>query len=367
MTFRALFAFSLALYLASAQTPQTDQTRPASAKYPAPLEKMIGQMIIVGFEGQSAKDEWSKLVIRQIKNGEIGGVIIYARNVKDPLQLEALTRALHYSVGSNPPLWIMIDQEGGKIQRLNSKKGFSEYPSAKQIGKGTLNGARAVYRNLACELRGYGINFNLAPVVDLENGESVIASDERSFGSDPIKAAEFAKRFIQAHDSCGILTALKHFPGHGSAKADPHVEQADATGAYEEKELIPFKTLINANLARATMISHVIDRDIDELPASLSRKHIDRLRAAGFIGVIISDDLQMGAITQYFDLNETLVRAINAGDDALIFSNMLTQDPDIPQKALTIVKQAVESGEIDPQKIIDSYKRILVLKKKRLY
>ncbi|MDR2152341.1 MAG: hypothetical protein LBO72_05940 [Helicobacteraceae bacterium] len=337
----------------------------ADVKYPASLDKTIGQMIIVGFEGQNVNDEWSKLVIRQIKAGEIGGVVIYARNIKDPAQFEGFMRALHYSIGANPPLWIMIDQEGGKIQRLRSDKGFSDYPSAKKIGEGTLSAAYAVYRNLACELKGHGVNFNLAPVVDLPNGESVIANDDRGFGANPQKTAKFAEQFIKAHDSCGVLTALKHFPGHGSAKADPHAQSADATGAYDDKELVPFKTLIEARLARAVMIAHIIDRDIDDLPASLSQKHVGRLRDLGFDGVVISDDLQMGAIAHNFDLNETIVKAINAGDNALIFSNMLVKDPNVPKKAATIIKQAIENGEIDPQKVIDSYKRIVALKNRR--
>ncbi|MDR1451140.1 MAG: hypothetical protein LBI57_02220 [Helicobacteraceae bacterium] len=346
----------------AAQEPNPKTDAPI---YPAPLKNMIGQMIVVGFEGINAADDRVKRVAAQIKNGSVGGVIIYARNVGDPVTFERLTRSLHYSISDNPPLWIMIDQEGGKVQRLNSQKGFSDYPSAKKIGKGTLNAAFSVYRDLACELRGYGINFNLAPTVDLDRGEGVIAADERAFSADARKTTGFATQFVNAHDSCGVLTAIKHFPGHGSASGDPHIESADATAAYAAEELTPFKALIDAKKARAVMVSHIIDRDVDNAPATLSKTHIDRLRALGFDGAVIGDDLQMGAIALNYDLNETIVKAINAGDNILLFSNMFAYDPEIPEKAQIIVKKAIASGEIDPQKIIDSYNRVIALKQRR--
>jgi beta-N-acetylhexosaminidase len=333
-----------------------------------PLEKMIGQTIVIGFEGERISDEGAKRVRDQIRSGAIGGAVIYGRNIKSPAQLEEFMRTLHYANENNPPLWIMIDQEGGRIQRLNSQKGFSDYPTAKKIGEGTQQNAYATYRNLACELRGYGINFNLAPVVDLDfdRNDSVISIDKRSFGSDPIKVAKFAEEFIKAHNSCGILTALKHFPGHGSARLDPHVDTADATGFYDANESIPFERLIATGKARAIMVAHILDRDFDGFPATLSKKRIDSLRALGFDGVVISDDLQMGAVSNIFDLNQTVISAFNAGNDVLLFANMLSNDPDIPQKVVAIVKEAIKNGLIDEKAIVKSYERIIALKNKRL-
>jgi beta-N-acetylhexosaminidase len=361
---RVAASIGLCCSLGFAAPLKTDANETNRVKYPAPIEKMVGQMIVIGFEGKRSSEAGAKLVMGRIKKGEIGGVVLYARNIDDPMQLEAFTRALHYSIGSNPPLWIMIDQEGGKIQRLNSQKGFSDYPSAKKVGAGTPNAAYATYRDLACELRGYGINFNLAPVVDLDRGEGVIASDQRGFDSDGQKVAKFAEQFIKAHDSCGILTALKHFPGHGGAIADPHIESASAT--IQTDDLIPFTRLIDSKKARAVMMAHIIDPSEGDLPASLSAKQISRLRALGFDGTVISDDLQMGAIARNFDLNQTVALAINAGNDILLFSNMLSYDPEVPDKVLAIVKAAIDSGEIDPRRIIDSYNRIIALKNKRL-
>jgi beta-N-acetylhexosaminidase len=338
----------------------------AQAQKTAPIEKMIGQMIAIGFEGENPNDEGAIRVISQIKKGEIGSAVIYAKNVKDPTRLRFFLETLRASIGNNPPLWIMIDQEGGIITRLNSKKGFSDYPTAAKIGEGSLDTAYATYRDLACELKGYAINFNLAPVVDLARDQNVISNDKRSFGSDPVKVAKYAERFIKAHDSCGVLTTLKHFPGHGSSKNDPHFGSSDATENYEEKEIIPFEILIKNKTAHSVMISHIVDRRFDELPATLSKKHIDRLRFLGFEGVAISDDLQMGAIAQNYDLNESVIKAIDAGNDILLFSNMLINDPEIAKKVLAIVKKAISDGLISESRIIESYNRIIALKYKRL-
>ncbi|MGE4296211.1 MAG: glycoside hydrolase family 3 protein [Campylobacterales bacterium] len=331
------------------------------------LEKMIGQMVMVGFHGTRAGEAWPKQLRAQIKAGQVGGVVLYAYNVKDPMQLSDLTRLLHYSaVGL--PLWMAVDQEGGQIQRLTAKKGFSDYPAAKDLAaKNQKTAAAAHYRNLACELRGYGFNFNFGPVVDLEINASspAIGKLKRSYGPDAKTVTDFAEIFIKAHQGCGIATSLKHFPGHGSANGDTHEGLVDVTDTFSEAELEPFKTLIGKKLADSVMVAHVIDRAIDDRPAALSKKQIDRIREMGFDGVVISDDLQMGAIREHYDFNETVLMAVEAGNDLLLFSNYFTPDPEIPVKVQAVLKAAVESGRIDRARIEASYRRIAALKNRR--
>jgi beta-N-acetylhexosaminidase len=346
---RSFFCILLALCFVSGAEP--------------PLEKMIGQMIAVGFDGNNSSHEWTKLIKKQIRNGEIGAVVLYAKNIVDPRQLQQFASSLHLQ-GASLPLWVMVDQEGGKIERMLASKGFAGFPSAAKVARGSVANAFSVYRSMACELRGYAINFNLAPVVDLDVNNSVISSQSRAFSAKPETVAKYANAFIRAHNSCGILTALKHFPGHGSAVNDTHFESADATTLYSEQEIVPYKLLLKQ--AHAVMVSHIIDRGVDDLPASLSKRQIDRLRAIGFESVAITDDLQMAAIASNFDLNETVVRAVNAGNDILLFSNMLSSDREIPQKVRKIILEAVKNKEISVDRIKASYKRIVALKRKRL-
>ncbi|MDR0747428.1 MAG: glycosyl hydrolase [Helicobacteraceae bacterium] len=328
-----------------------------------PLEKMIGQMIAVGFDGSSSSHEWIKLIKKQIRNGEVGAVVMYAKNIVDPRQLQQLAASMH-TQGSPLPIWVMVDQEGGKIERLPASKGFAGFPSAAKVARGSVANAFGVYRNMACELRGYAINFNLAPVVDLDVNNSVISSQSRAFSKKPEAVAKYADAFIRAHNSCGVLTALKHFPGYGSTVNDTHFESADTTALYDKQEMEPYRLLLNR--AHAVMVSHMVDRNVDDLPASLSKKQIDLLRTIGFGGVVMTDDLQMAAIASNFDLNETVIRAINAGNDMLLFSNMLASDREIPYKVRRIILEAVKNKEISADRIKASYGRIAALKRKRL-
>ncbi|MDR3346996.1 MAG: hypothetical protein LBN32_00120 [Helicobacteraceae bacterium] len=332
-----------------------------------PIEQMIGQMIAVGFDGNKTNQEWPKLLKSQIGKGEVGAIVIYGRNIQSPMQLERLISHFHYAIApSAPPLWVMVDQEGGRVARLNAAKGFSNYPSAKALARGNTQNAAKEYRALACELRGYAINFNLAPVVDLDIDGGLIGGEERSFSDDPEIIAKYAQTLIKAHNSCNVLTALKHFPGHSGVRGDPHIDTADRSAQYDETELIAFRQIIEANLAHAVMIAHIIDTNVDRLPATLSKKHIDRLRGMKFNGVAITDDLQMGAIAKHYDLNQTVILAINAGNDILLFSNVFDPDPALPVKVKEIVLEAIKAGIIPIGRIKEAYNRIIALKKKRL-
>lgn len=329
-----------------------------------PLEVQIGQMVMVGFHGTSSKDEEVRQLHAQIEAGYVGGVILYGYNVKSREQMLVLIDYLR-SAKTRQPLLIAVDQEGGKVQRFKAANGFTDYLSAKMVAK-TLSvaEAEAYYRKLACELRDIGVNYNFAPVVDVDiNPESpVIGGLERSFSADAVKVGDYAEALIKAHKECGVLTSLKHFPGHGSATGDTHKGFVDVTATYDKREREPYKQLIAQGMAESVMAAHVVDKNVDTLPASLSSAHIGNLRQLGFDGVVISDDMQMGAVSKLYDFNQSVVTMINAGENILIVSNYFDPAPDWPIRIRGIVLEAVKNRLVDPKSIEASYRRIVDLK-----
>jgi beta-N-acetylhexosaminidase len=335
-----------------------------------PLDKMIGQLLIVGFQGTSPNDVSVQKLAAQIHAGSVGGVLFLSHNITSPKQVAALTK---YLQNANPdmPLIIAVDQEGGVVQRLASNMGFTEFPSAKQLGRGNDPlVAYTVYKNMAAELLGYGFNLNLGPVVDLErNTDSLIVTAmERSYGPQPKHVTAFAKAFCLAHRETGVLTALKHFPGHGSSSGDTHTGNVDITATWKPDELDPYGELIKAGLADIIMMGHISHREMSDeagLPASLSEKAVTLLRSKlGFKGVIVTDDLEMGAVSLRFPPEESAVRALKAGDDLLIISNLHTKSLELPERTIVALRQAVESGRLKRDQIAASHERVMVLKQK---
>jgi beta-N-acetylhexosaminidase len=229
----------------------------------------------------------------------------------------------------------------------------------------TLKEAKA----MAQDLWETGINLNLAPVVDLNlNPEGLIVKLGRSFGSDPDLVCRHARVFIQAHRERGILTALKHFPGKGSAGKDTHFDLADVTSMHQDQELLPFSRLIQEGLADLIMTSHLNHRGWDrDYPVTLSPKVLQGVlrEKLGYRGVIISDDLLMGAIVKQFGLEEACVLAVQAGVDILLASNNSPEgdNPDLFSRIFEAFFRAVEKGRIAPHLIESSNSRILTVKK----
>ena len=339
------------------------------------LDHQIGQMIKVGFRGFKAPPESS--IAQIIKEYHIGGVVLFDydvpkdtayRNIESPQQLQKLTTQLQRY--SDTPLLIAIDQEGGKVARLKEKYGFPASVSEQYLG--TLNNAdstRYYARQTAKTLKEAGINTNLAPVVDVNSNPDnpVIGGLERSFSADPEVVAHQAKIYIDELHEYGILTTLKHFPGHGSSKDDSHKGIVDVTDTWQRDELIPYKKLIKSGTADIIMTAHIYNAKLDSTyPATLSKPVITGMLrdSLGFSGVIMSDDLQMGAIRKYYDLKETIKLSILAGVDILSFANNSVFDPEIAAKAHHIIKQLVEDDVITEQRIMESYNRIMDLKKR---
>ena len=355
-------------------SPAADRpTCPMNSDTPdqASLEQMIGQMILVGFLGDTGEHRWFKTIAEQMQTGKITGVLYLRRNVSDRASVEDMNAVLRSSSGDRPAPLIGIDQEGGRIERLTADVGFPHTPSASKIAS-EMNSDEAyeTYGNLARNLRKWGFNFNLAPVVDLNiNAQNpIIGRYERSFSNDAATVVQFAKAFIDAHRASGVITALKHFPGHGSSADDSHYGAVDISTSWSNSELVPFSELIADGRADMVMSAHIRNTQIqdsgEDLPVSLSATGLrDTLRKKiGYAGVIISDDMQMGAIRNNYTLTDAVIRAVKAGNDILIFANDTDPVVDIPDRVISILSMAASKDQALVANICDSYRRIVALK-----
>jgi beta-N-acetylhexosaminidase len=341
----------------------------------ATLDQKIGQMIMVGFRGLQASPE--SQIAHDIQKDHIGGVVIYSydvpsqsspRNIKSPEQLRNLTRQIQSY--SKTPLLISVDQEGGKVARLSPEYGFKPTVSAQYLG--TLNNLDTTgfyAKQMARELQKAGINLDLAPDVDLNTNPDnpVIGALHRSFSADPNVVVRNAKAFIHAFHQNHIIAALKHFPGHGSSRGDSHKGFVNVTKTWKPKELIPYKKLISSGYNDIIITAHIFNARLDSTyPATLSKPIITGILrdSLGFKGVVLSDDLQMGAIRKYYSVPEAIKRSIKAGVDILLFANNTVFDPKIADKAHHTIKKLVKNGTISKQRINQSYRRIIKLKKR---
>lgn len=339
------------------------------------LEGKIGQMIMVGFRGFSIDGE--SRIARDIEAGRLGGVILFdydvprgtfERNIQSPEQVKSLVEQLQALAAV--PLFVAVDQEGGRVSRLKERQGFPPSPSQRSLGRRddpvvTTEAADLTARILADA----GFNLNFAPVVDLDvnPGNPVIGALERSFSSDPAVVARNAAIMIGAFREAGVLSAIKHFPGHGSSDADTHKGFVDVTDLWSDRELLPFRDLIEAGLADMVMTAHTFNAHIDPLfPATLSARTIGGILRGrlGYDGVVLSDDLQMGAIRDIFTFEEALEKALEAGVDILLFANNSVYDEEVALKAGAVIAGLVERGVVSPERIDQSWRRIMKLKER---
>ena len=321
-------------------------------------DAQIAQMFMVGFDGKTLSRQ--STIVRDVCARGLGGVILFKKNIGTPQQLSALTRQLNHC--AYKPL-IATDQEGGKVRRVRFGH---DYPRASQIGRMGTTKAKGVYGQMAKELHAYGINYNLAPVADLdiEPRNYIIHKLGRSYGSHPDNVKSFNTTFIKAMHRHHVLTSLKHFPGHGSSLGDTHQGFVDVSKQWKRAELEPFK---NAQ-ADSVMVAHVVCDPITEpgRPASLSPKAIAKLHRINPRAVVITDDLQMGAIRKsYGSLAQVIRLAINAGDDLLLFGNQLTQKNKVTTRQLIqIVRRLIAERKVSEGKIRAANRRIASMRRK---
>lgn len=331
------------------------------------LSIKIGQMILIGMPGTVV----DPVVLEEVRQGKAGSIIYFEKNIpKTNSFAEFKKMSWTYQQAAPIPLFISIDQEGGRVNRLKEKYGFPRSITAKAMGKnGSLDSVRFYASSIASTLAGLGINVNFAPCVDVAvNPENtVIVKTERSFSANEDTVAMMAIEYIKQHRKVGVITALKHFPGHGSSKEDTHFGVADVTNTWTDRELKPYKMIIDSGYVDAVMTSHIVNKMLDKngLPGTLSKDILNGIlrKKLGFNGVVFSDDMQMHAIAKNYGLEETIKLAINAGVDIMCFSNNISGSEErTVTKVHEIIRKFVESGEIPKERIDESFKRIMKLK-----
>jgi beta-N-acetylhexosaminidase len=331
------------------------------------LDIKIGQMILIGFPGTSV----DSAVLSEIRQGKVGSIIIFEKNIPKTNSFVALKKMnWTYQQAAAIPLLISIDQEGGKVNRLKDKYGFPRSITAFEMGKNaSLDSVRFYSEATACTLAGLGINVNFAPDVDLiaNVDNPVIVKHGRAFSANADTVIMMAKEVIKKHREMGVITSLKHFPGHGSSKDDTHLGIADVTNTWTETELKPYQSLIDSGYADAVMTSHIVNKNLDKSgkPGTLSYDILTGVlrNRLHFNGVIFTDDMQMHAITKHYGLEEAIKLAINGGVDIMTFSNNIQgSDVRTVDRVHEIIRKMVERGEIKKERIDESFKRIMKLK-----
>lgn len=329
----------------------------------------IGQMIQIGFP----KQEVDPLVLQEIAQGKVGAIIIFEKNIPPKNSFNALKKMTWtYQHAAKIPLLISIDQEGGRVNRLKDKYGFPRSITQEAMGKsGTLDSVRFYSESTAATLAGLGINVNFAPVVDLGSNKEnpIVAKVGRAFSANEDSVIMMAKEVIKAHRHYGILTSLKHFPGHGSSKNDTHLGLTDVTNTWEERELKPYQALIDSGYVDAVMTAHIVHRTLepDGVPGTLSDDILTGIlrNKLHYNGVVFSDDMQMHAITKLYSLEDAIKLAINAGVDIMTFSNNIAgSDSRTADKVHEIIRGMVDKGVIKKERIDESFRRIVDMKKK---
>lgn len=353
------------------QSIQNNQSTQTIQNNQISLDEAIGEILLVGFRG--TKLDSTNHIWRDIRDYHVGSVILFdydapsgtrGRNIRSVAQVKTLCSRLR---SLSPTLLISVDQEGGNVCRLSTRYGFPNILSAQKSAEQGLDTVRYYARLTAETLRDLGINLNFAPVADVNVNPScpVIGGLRRSFSADTLEVTRCCAIWIDEQHAQGVASCLKHFPGHGSAKGDTHEGLVDVTKTWKRYELAPYRELANQKLDMV-MTAHVINRQMDPsgLPASLSPRITSYLRdTLGFKGVIVTDDLAMGAIADHYTLERTIRLALDAGADLLCLSNNGGHyDPDIVPKVVKIIKKLIADGTVSSDRIIQSAQRIRELK-----
>lgn len=352
----------------NAQTPDKDRL----------LRRQIGQMLIVGFRGTELNPNMT--IYKDITLRNIGGVILFdydvpskstPRNITSVEQTKKLCGDLQSLGGGR--LFIAIDQEGGKVSRLKTQYGFPPTVSAAFLGANDRTDKTSEWAQRTAQiLKQTGFNLNFAPSVDVNiNADCpIIGALERSFSNQPDKVIKHASAWIKEHRKAGVLSAIKHFPGHGSATKDSHKGAVDVSDTWKEEELIPFQKLIQDSLVDMIMTSHIFNRHFDdEYPTTMSYNVISKMlrKYLNYDGVIISDDLFMGAIAKNHKLRTALEKTINAGVDMLILSNNGEKyNENLAREVIDTIFQLVKEGNIPEHRIVESNVRIAKLKNRMM-
>ncbi|MHA6483565.1 beta-N-acetylhexosaminidase [Paenibacillus sp. strain BS8-2] len=326
-------------------------------------KEKVGQLAIIGLDGISMNDTTRSF----IRDYHVGGFILFKDNIKDASQTLQLLNQLKESNASDPesvPLWLSVDQEGGKVSRLPAE--YTKTPTAKQIAsKQNPDYTFAIGQSLGLAVRSLGFNMDFAPVLDINSNPDNPVIGDRSFGADADTVASHGLAMMDGITSQGVAAVVKHFPGHGDTAVDSHKSLPIVNKSLEELrgfELRPFEEAIR-NEADAIMIGHLLMNKLDkEHPASISKVVItDLLREQlHYDGVVITDDMTMKGLTNGNDIGAAAVDAILAGGDILL----VCHEDALQKKVLDSVLQRVDDGTISQERLDESVYRILRLKDK---
>lgn len=322
----------------------------------------IGQLLIIGLRDKTLLPDEAEFIVKN----NIGGVILFSRNIESPQQVSELCRsiqALRHKQRDKLPLFISIDMEGGRVARL--KEPFTVWPP--MVNLGNLDSTSLAFKfalAMGQELRSVGINLDYAPCVDVFTNPKNTVIGDRAFSTDPEQVAKIASAVVRGYIKSGIIPCAKHFPGHGHTIIDSHedlpVEDADIE-RLRSVEMVPFKKVFRARID-LVMTAHIKFPKVDpEWPVTLSEKFIkgilrDELR---YKNLIISDDLDMKALASKYPVEQIPVLALKAGCDIILYCNNFEH----PQVALDSVNKALKDGVLKAQELDESYKRVVALKK----
>jgi beta-N-acetylhexosaminidase len=327
----------------------------------AGIKKKIGQTLMVGFQGQQLTEEFKNFLVENA----IGGVILFTRNVKDPVQLAELTNSLQSLAMQNQmPLFISIDMEGGRVARL--KAPFTQWPPMKILGE--IDSPSLGFKfaeSMGEELGSVGINMNYAPCVDiLTNPQNSVIGD-RAFGDNAEIVSKMSSSVVRGFVKSGIIPCVKHFPGHGDTLLDSHEDLPvvkHGLERLEEVEFVPFKRAFRAR-ADFCMTAHLVLECVDpKFPVTLSKKVIDEIlrQRLGFRNIVITDDLEMKAITKHYTVEEAAVLAVQAGCNMLMYCH----EQSVQERAIEALVKAVVDGAVEEAVIEDNFQKVLQVKKK---
>ncbi len=321
------------------------------------IKHKVGQLFMIGFQGPRLSPE----IIQLIKEYNVGGVILFRRNVQDPSQLYDLCQELQ-SLSNTHPLLIAVDHEGGRVCRLPLP--FTQFPTSLSLGNlRSYSLTYAMAEVMAKELKAVGINMNMAPVLDVNTNPKNPVIGDRSFGENSTVVSSLGLAIIVGLQDQGVIPCGKHFPGHGDTSLDSHERLPTVHHSLkrlQEIDLKPFSHAIS-NRLRAIMTAHVLYPALDpKYPATLSKKisHTLLRHTMGFEGLVVSDDLEMGAITHQWGMGQASVRAISAGVDLLLICHDHKRQVD----GMEAVIQAVQSGKIPQSRLEASLNRVIQLK-----
>lgn len=326
------------------------------------LAALVAELLIVGFYGSNTRSLSARLLARQVRRGEVGGVFFVTQNIGTIDEVRDLLRL--FRAGPARPL-IAIDQEGGIVQRLGRSRGFTPLPSAQKVAE-TMSPekARSLYSVAGEELAALGFNVNFGPVLDFHHPDNpAIGGAQRSYGTDPERIAAYGEAFAGGFASAGVLCAAKHFPGHGHSVIDSHYGVADVSAGWTEAELKPFADLLASPHAPAmVMTGHLRLESLapDGLPATVSAPIVTGLlrHKLGYRGVVVTDDIDMDAIGNLMSRREATIRALAAGNDLIMIKNLFGHDPILPQRVVRWVRKAIDRGVLTEAQVAAAAMRV---------